>query len=218
MPAGLTDSDSMFSLRVTPWHGLGAVLEQPPASVAEAIEASGLGWSVAKEPIAIDRRAAGTQDGASRVLEPIEGYYATVPQDTRQLLGIVGERYRIVQNEEAFAFVDQLLGSAMNFETAGSLHGGRQAWVLATLPEHVEAPLPRANQAADRRALPVRQTQGNAPGSKWAAVNAIVEYGDWIRPLREGSERCSRCPYEIIPEGSSSNASVWLGRTTLKWR
>ena len=49
MSAGLTDSDTMFSVRETPWHGLGAVLEEPPATVAEAIEASGLGWSVAKE-------------------------------------------------------------------------------------------------------------------------------------------------------------------------
>jgi hypothetical protein len=55
MPAGLTESDSMFSVRVTPWHGLGAVLEAPPASVAEAIEVSGLGWSVNKQPIAIHR-------------------------------------------------------------------------------------------------------------------------------------------------------------------
>jgi hypothetical protein len=44
MPAGITDSDSMFSVRETPWHGLGAVLERPPATIAEAIEASGLGW------------------------------------------------------------------------------------------------------------------------------------------------------------------------------
>jgi phage/plasmid-like protein (TIGR03299 family) len=43
-----------------------------------------------------------------------------------------------VQNEEAFQFVDQLLGSQLHFETAGSLHGGRRVWVLATLPEHME--------------------------------------------------------------------------------
>ena len=30
-------------------------------------------------------------------------------------------------------------------------------------------------------------TQGNAPGSKWAAVNAIVEYGDWVRPISNGA-------------------------------
>jgi Domain of unknown function (DUF932) len=70
----------------------------------------------------------------------IGSYSATtsLPQDTDEELGVVGERYRIVQNHEAFAFVDQLLGSAIHFETAGSLHGGRRVWVLATLPEHVE--------------------------------------------------------------------------------
>ena len=46
MPAGITSSDSMFSVRETPWHGLGAVLERPPGTIAEAIEASGLGWRV----------------------------------------------------------------------------------------------------------------------------------------------------------------------------
>jgi hypothetical protein len=32
-------------------------------------------------------------------------------------------------------------------------------------------------------------TQGNAPGSKWAAVNAIVEYGDYLKSevMRGGS-------------------------------
>ena len=35
-------------------------------------------------------------------------------------------------------------------------------------------------------------TQGNAPGSKWAAVNAIVEYSDWQRPIRDGGERFAR--------------------------
>jgi phage/plasmid-like protein (TIGR03299 family) len=36
------------------------------------------------------------------------------------------------------------------------------------------------------------ETQGNAPGSKWAAVNAIVEYGDWLLPLRSSGQRFAR--------------------------
>jgi phage/plasmid-like protein (TIGR03299 family) len=136
MPAGITGSDSMFSVREAPWHGLGAVLERPPASVAEAIAASGLGWRVEKEPIAVDRGPDWQLE--MQRYERVSGCFATVRQDTREALGVVGERYRIVQNREAFAFVDQLLGSAIHFETAGSLHGGRRVWVLATLPDHVE--------------------------------------------------------------------------------
>jgi len=30
------------------------------------------------------------------------------------------------------------LGSSLNFETVGSLNGGRRVWVLATLPEYIE--------------------------------------------------------------------------------
>jgi phage/plasmid-like protein (TIGR03299 family) len=139
MPAGITSNDSMFSVRETPWHGLGAVLDHPPATVAEAIEASGLSWRVEREPIAVDRGDAATvDDWWEPRCEEIPGYYATVRQDTRQVLGIVGERYRIVQNDEAFQFVDQLLGSSLHFETAGSLHGGRRVWVLATLPDYVQ--------------------------------------------------------------------------------
>ncbi len=104
MPAGITSSDSMFSVRETPWHGLGAVLDRPPATIAEAIEASGLGWRVEREPIAVDRGDAATvDDWWEPRCEEIPGYYATVRQDTRAVLGIVGERYRIVQNQEAFA-------------------------------------------------------------------------------------------------------------------
>ena len=128
----------MFSVREVPWHGLGAVLERTPATIAEAIEASGLGSRVEREPIAVDRGDAASPDSIwDPRCEEIPGYYATVRQETRQVLGIVGECYRIVQNTEAFEFVDQLLGSSLHFETAGSLNGGRRVWVLATLPEHV---------------------------------------------------------------------------------
>lgn len=307
MPAGITSSDSMFSVRETPWHGLGAVLDQAPATIAEAVQASGLAWRVEREPIAVDRGDAVTVEAWWEPrCEEIPGYYATVRQDTRTVLGIVGDRYRIVQNEEAFQFVDQLLGSSLQFETAGSLNGGRRVWVLATLPDHVEVGgdpvrpyvllmnshdgstaviaattpirvvcqntlnwgLARAQQKFSirhteqisrrvheaRRVLELsidyyeqfkmignhlasercseRQlhsvldelypsgtddvmttrtrtsreqtkdrivdlflrgdTQGNAPGSKWAALNAVVEYGDWHRPIRQGGERFAR--------------------------
>lgn len=138
MPAGITTTDTMFSVRETPWHGLGAVLDQPPATIVEAIELSGLGWTVEKEPIAVDRAAAAADDFTIPRWEEIPDYYATVRQDTRDVLGIVGPRYEVVQNEVAFEFVDQLLGSSLHFETAGSLHGGRRVWVLATLPNRIE--------------------------------------------------------------------------------
>jgi phage/plasmid-like protein (TIGR03299 family) len=297
----------MFSVREVPWHGLGVVLARPPATISEAIGASGLRWRVEREPIAVDHREmVSLNEWWEPRCEEIPGYWATVRQDTRQVLGIVGERYVVVQNEDAFRFVDQLLGSSLQFETAGSLAGGRRVWVLATLPDHVQVGgdqvrpyvllmnshdgstaviaattpvrvvcqntlnwgLARARQRFSirhteqigrrvheaRRVLELSvdyyeqfrstgnrlasercserqlrrvldqlypsgtedrlsdrarggreqvkqrivelflhgETQGNAPRSKWAAVNAIVEYGDWHRPMRRGGERFAR--------------------------
>ena len=50
------------------------------------------------------------------------------------MLGVVTDRYRVVQNTEAFAFTDALLGEGVQYETAGSLMGGRKVWLLARLP------------------------------------------------------------------------------------
>jgi Domain of unknown function (DUF932) len=49
-------------------------------------------------------------------------------------------------------------------------------------------------------------TQGNAPGSKWAAVNAIVEYGDWIRPLRSSGQRFARA----LDDGAEKTRALQL--------
>lgn len=126
MPSGITNADSMFSVRERPWHGLGAVLERPPSSVVEALELSGLDWEV--EQVGLR-----TEHG-----DPVPGVVANVRLDTRQILGVVSTRYTVVQNVEALRFLDNLIGSSMHFETAGSLWSGRRVWALAKLPEWIE--------------------------------------------------------------------------------
>jgi len=48
---------------------------------------------------------------------------------------VVTDRYKVVQNEDAFAFTDSLLGEGVTYETAGSLQNGRRTWILAKLPQ-----------------------------------------------------------------------------------
>lgn len=64
----------------------------------------------------------------------LEGYKANVRDSDRKVLGVVTDRYKIVQNEEAFSFTDALLGEGVRYETAGSLQGGKSVWLLAHLP------------------------------------------------------------------------------------
>lgn len=113
--------ESMFYTREKPWHGLGTRVEEAPSS-ADALRLAGLDWTVVQEPI---------YTGTGEI---ISGYRANVRDSDRKALGVVTDRYRVVQNREAFAFTDALLGAGVRYETAGSLQEGRRVWLLARLP------------------------------------------------------------------------------------
>lgn len=113
--------ESMFYTREKPWHGLGVRVEEAPTST-DALRLAGLDWEVAQEPIF-------TEAG-----DTIAGYKVNVRDRDRKVLGVVSDRYRIVQNREAFSFTDALLGNGVRYETAGSLQEGKRVWLLARLP------------------------------------------------------------------------------------
>lgn len=114
--------ESMFYVREKPWHGLGTMVAEAPDSAA-ALRLAGLDWNVIQKDIM-------TEDGDGI----IPGFKANVRDRDGSVLGIVTDRYRVVQNAEAFSFTDELLGEGVRYETAGSLQGGRRTWVLARLP------------------------------------------------------------------------------------
>ena len=113
--------ESMFYVREKPWHGLG-VRVQEALSSSDALIQAGLDWRVLQEPIYTERE------------ELVEGYKANIRDTDRKALGVVTDRYKVIQNQEAFAFTDELLGEGVRYETAGSLQGGRRVWLLAHMP------------------------------------------------------------------------------------
>lgn len=64
----------------------------------------------------------------------MEGWRANIRDSDRKVLGVVTDRYKVIQNRDAFAFTDALLGEGVRYETAGSLQGGRKVWLLAHMP------------------------------------------------------------------------------------
>lgn len=114
--------ETMFYVgREKPWHGLGVSVEQALSS-KEALKLAGLDWKVLQEPIYTDNGI------------EIKGYKANVRDRDDTVLGVVTDRYKVVQNDEAFSFTDALLGEGVRYETAGSLQDGRKVWMLARLP------------------------------------------------------------------------------------
>ena len=114
--------ETMFSVREVPWHGLGTIVETAPTST-EALILAGLDWDVVKKPVIVDGNA-------------VPGYVANVRTSDNSVLGIVSDRYQIVQNKQAFDFTDSLIASGeITYETAGSLKNGKTIWLLANLPD-----------------------------------------------------------------------------------
>jgi hypothetical protein len=56
MSHGITTTDTTMSVREMPWHGLGAVLDDYPASIDDALEKAGLGWRVSHGDVLVVKR------------------------------------------------------------------------------------------------------------------------------------------------------------------
>lgn len=113
--------ETMMYVREVPWHGLGTMVQEAPTS-ADALRLAGLDWQVRQKNIQVC--------GGGK----IENFKANVRSSDGKVLGVVTDRYKVVQNDEAFAFTDELIGGDVRYETAGSLQEGRKIWLLAKMP------------------------------------------------------------------------------------
>lgn len=123
-----TGKAGMAYVGETPWHGLGSALSRG-ASIDQWRVEAGLNWNVEraqvlfasaydsfKNPIAI-------HTGESQVL---------YRDDSHAQLGIVSERYQIVQPADVLEFFRDIVGKGgLELETAGSLDGGKKVWAMA---------------------------------------------------------------------------------------
>ncbi len=115
-----------------PWHRKGKVVAGA-MTAAQAIRDAGLDWEVVLRPVFVDLPSIGMQR--------LEDKSATVRLDNNFVLGVVGQRYRVIQNKELFGFFDPVVdrGEAI-YHTAGALYEGRKVWLLAKLPEEYYVP------------------------------------------------------------------------------
>jgi phage/plasmid-like protein (TIGR03299 family) len=115
----LESEKSFASFREPAWHGLGTVFNEE-VTTAEMLSLANLqDWNVSLESVPTPAHLSCDKE--------YQYVTRTNPFDRNQkdILGVVGERYIPLQNEDLFSFGDAILDGGGRWETAGSLKSGR---------------------------------------------------------------------------------------------
>lgn len=91
-------------------------------SLEEVMGRANLNWEVEKRPIFLEGN------------KVIPNQFATVRVDNEQVLGIVKSNYGVVQNKDAFSFIDECLGEGITFTKAGLYNRGERMFVIGEAP------------------------------------------------------------------------------------
>lgn len=129
------------------WHKLGQVFDRP-MTVKEALEASHADFEVKLQnvimmtPAIAEAMTTGSVPADLLLDALVEGKKATMRADKNKALGIVGEDYGIVQNLDAFTFIDTLCTGQVGdhvpvIECAGVLGKGERVFITAKFPEDI---------------------------------------------------------------------------------
>ena len=123
----VTGKTTFASFREPAWHGLGTVFEEE-VNTEKMLELAHLdNWNVRLEEIAIPENF--SSDKTNYFVARTNPFNA----EQTDILGVVGERYRTLQNEDLFSFGDNILDGGGTWETAGSIKGGRQVFGAISL-------------------------------------------------------------------------------------
>ena len=135
------------------WHGLGddQQIFDRPMFVHEALKACHADYTVQAQPIAalspeVVEMIRNGQDVPFTLLQDliVADKMATMRLDHNETLGLVSDKYGIVQNEDAFKFVDLFCSGQFAdrdntpvIETCGVLGKGERVFVTAKFPEQI---------------------------------------------------------------------------------
>lgn len=112
-----------------PWHGLGQAL-QAGADIETWKQAAGMDWRIQRSKV----RYNVSRDG-EQVFE-MPDQHVLFRSDSKQALGIVSPKYKVVQPGEVLEFFRDLTdANGYTLNTAGTLFDGRRFWALAAIGE-----------------------------------------------------------------------------------
>lgn len=108
-----------MTTRTATWTNIGSNIRKA-STVQEALELSGLNYTVEKVPVYLDN---GLQ---------VPGAFCTKREDSDVTYGVVGSQFEIVQNIEGFDFINNMIPEGLKFLKAGE--NKKFIYIIAQLP------------------------------------------------------------------------------------
>ena len=129
----VSEFEAAFASRAVPaWPQLGPVFESDVSTEQMLNLAHLKGWDVHQRPVTVE----GVDP--ERFAKPAFAVVRTNPFDNEpDVLATVGQRYRVFQNEELLDFGQAIVHDGGRWETAGSIHDGRQVFASLSMPNDV---------------------------------------------------------------------------------
>ena len=110
-------------------------------SAAEAAKQAGLDWTVSTQPLQAYVTNEVNEFESVTDYYPVENKKAVLKHGTdgnNSVIGVVGNKYKLVQNIEVFNALDSLIDSGeARYAAAGEIKNGSQVWMVLELPHGV---------------------------------------------------------------------------------
>jgi phage/plasmid-like protein (TIGR03299 family) len=123
-----------------PVHKLFKKLDNPQATVADALKEFGADFEVKKRPVfaKLDPIPGKVYSGNEEELAEVPGY-ASVVKDDGTPLSIMGDRYGIIQYRTAFDFLNSLIGNRqIEIYSGACVEEGAKLHIVVKTPDYIE--------------------------------------------------------------------------------
>jgi phage/plasmid-like protein (TIGR03299 family) len=113
------------------WHQLGNIVPGGTSDVNKVLTLGGIDFDVLRRPVEFRQSPSG-------LYQQLPDHFVTERNDTGAGLGVVGGKYEVLQNHDAFAFLQDLVDRYdVVWESAGAVRGGRRVFISMRLPDTV---------------------------------------------------------------------------------
>jgi phage/plasmid-like protein (TIGR03299 family) len=166
--------NGVFTDATPAWHGLGVTVPDEHLTRERIYElVPELGSEVVKTPI-----FAAYSDGEGFAAPTTERYYANVRALDKKILGVVGNRYELIQPDEMMSFGEDIIDAGGKWKTAGTLGEGELIWGLLELPGEIKIG-GLADEAVTPYLMVTNSYDGSARFGAYATWTRVVCWNTW---------------------------------------